>query len=285
MTTQTLSQIPNARRLFLKAATTVTRRPKGEPQLPALEVEVKDVAVDAQHLAAYAQVCGFERTDRLPITFPHVMAGALHLHLLTQKAFPFPLLGLVHIRNDIRQQRALQPDERFDLRVRIGESRTVRQGVEFDMLTDLTVAGETLWTEVSTILHRRPGPQGAPAPRPPPAPSPLADYRSFIAAADIGRRYAPVGHDFNPIHLAPLAARLFGFKRHIAHGMWSLAHCAALLEGELAQPPAALSVQFKQPLFLPGRVTLKFNRGADDSIEFALLSSRSDKTHLTGTLR
>ncbi|MFA5938827.1 MAG: MaoC family dehydratase [Sinimarinibacterium sp.] len=284
MTTQTLSQIPNARRLFLKAATTITRRPKGQPKLPALDVEVKDVGVDAQHLAAYAEVCGFEKIDRLPITFPHVMAGALHLHLLTQKTFPFPLLGLVHIRNDIRQQRTLGADERFDLSVRIGESRTVRQGVEFDMLTDLTVGGELVWTEVSTILHRVPAPKGSSAPRPAPTPSPLADYRSFTAAADIGRRYAPVGHDFNPIHLAPLAARLFGFKRHIAHGMWSLAHCAALLVGELAQAPQALSVQFKQPLFLPGRVTLKFNRGAD-GVDFALLSSRSDKTHLTGTLR
>lgn len=284
MTTQTLSQVPNARRLFLKAATTITRRPKGQPQLPSLEVEVKDVAVDAKHLAAYAGVCGFERIDRLPITFPHVMAGALHLHLLTQKAFPFPLLGLVHIRNEIRQRRALQPDERFDLRVRIGDSRAVRQGIEFDMLTDLTIAGEPVWTEVSTILHRVPGPKGAAGARPAPTPSALADYRSFTAAADIGRRYAPVGHDFNPIHLTPLAARLFGFKRHIAHGMWSLAHCAALLEGELAQAPAALSVQFKQPLFLPGRVTLKFNRGID-GIDFALLSSRSDKTHLAGTLR
>lgn len=281
--TEILSQIPSAQRLFLKAATTVTRRPKGEPALPPLEVEVRDVAVDAGHLAAYAQVCGFAAIEQLPITFPHVMAGALHLHLLTQAPFPFPLLGLVHVRNEIRQQRPLLPDERLSLRVRIGESRRVRQGIEFDMLTDASVEGSSVWTETSTILHRMPGPKG-PAGRSPAPAAPLADYRSFTAPGDIGRRYAKVGHDYNPIHLAPLAARLFGFKRHIAHGMWSLAHCAALLEAELPAAPSALSAQFRQPLFLPGRVTLKFNKSGD-AIDFALLSSTSDKTHLTGSLR
>lgn len=280
--TETLSQIPDAQRLYLKAATTLTRRPKGRPTLPALEVQVKDVGADTRHLAEYREVCGFAGGETLPITFPHVMAGALHLHLLTQKPFPFPLLGLVHIRNDIRQTRALRADERFDLFVRIGESREVRQGIEFDMLTEAAVGGEAVWTETSTILHRIPGPKGQ-APRPPAAPSALADYRSFTAPADIGRRYARVGRDYNPIHLAPLPAKLFGFKRHIAHGMWSLAHCAALLQPELGREPQALSVQFKQPLFLPGRVALKFNReGA--GLAFALLSSRSDKVHLAGVL-
>lgn len=281
--TQTLTQIPDAQRLYLKAATTLTRRPKGRPTLPALEVQVNDVAVDARHLADYQEVCGFAAQDRLPITFPHVMAGALHLHLLTQKPFPFPLLGLVHIRNEIRQLRALAADERLDLHVRIGESREVRQGIEFDMLTEASSGGTAVWSETSTILHRIPGPKG-PAQRPAPAPSTLADYRSFTAPADIGRRYARVGRDYNPIHLAPLSAKLFGFKRHIAHGMWSLAHCAALLEPELGCEPTVLSAQFKQPLFLPGRVALKFNREGD-GLAFALLSSRSDKVHLAGVLR
>lgn len=281
--TQVLNQIPNARGLFLKAAGTLTRRPKGKPRLPELSVRVPDVAVDAQHLAAYAEVCGFQASEQLPITFPHVMAGALHLHLMTQKPFPFPLLGLVHIRNDIRQQRPLGATERFDLQVRIGESREVRQGIEFDIQTEALVGEEPIWTETSTILHRMPGPKGGPGPRPAPEPASLADYYRFNAPADIGRRYAPVGYDYNPIHLSPLPAKLFGFKRHIAHGMWSMARCAALLEPELGKAPTVLKVQFKQPLFLPGKVALKFDR-AGDHLRFALLSASSSKTHLSGEL-
>ncbi|MEW6169066.1 MAG: MaoC/PaaZ C-terminal domain-containing protein [Pseudomonadota bacterium] len=281
--TAILSQLPDAQRLYLKAATTLTRRPRGRPSLPALDVAVNDVGADARHLADYCEVCGFAQTDPLPITFPHVMAGALHLHLLTQKAFPLPLLGLVHVRNQIRQSRPLAAGERFDLRVRIGDSRDVRQGIEFDLLTDASVGGEAVWRETSTILHRIPGPKGG-AQRPEPEPGPLAEYRSLSAPADIGRRYARVGRDYNPIHLAPLAAKLFGFKRHIAHGMWSLARCAAELEKELGRAPATLEVQFRQPLFLPGRVTLKFVKNAD-AIDFSLLSSRAGQTHLSGSLR
>ncbi|MES0873444.1 MaoC/PaaZ C-terminal domain-containing protein [Sinimarinibacterium thermocellulolyticum] len=281
--TEVLREIPDASRLYLKAAGTLTKKPKDTPTLPTSSVRVERVSADAGHLAEYAAICGFEETTHLPITFPHVMAGALHLYLMTQKPFPFPLLGLVHIRNEIRQHQALTADGVFDLQVRIGEARSVRQGIEFDLLTEALRDGEALWSETSTILHRRPAPKSAVAPRPQP-PASLAEYRSFSAPADIGRRYAKVGRDYNPIHLAPWTARLFGFKRHIAHGMWSAARCAAVLERELGRAPKELSVQFKQPLFLPGKVALKFVRGRD-GIDFSLLSARSDKTHLTGVLR
>lgn len=282
--TEVLQQIPDAQRLSLKAAGTLIKKPRGEPALPALEVRVEDVSADAGHLADYAAICGFDAIEHLPITFPHVMAGALHLHLMTQKRFPFPLLGLVHIRNEIRQARPLTADEHFNLDVRIGAARPVRQGIEFDLLTEASVDGEAIWHETSTMLHRRPPPKSATMPRPPPPPAPLAEYRSFEAPTDIGRRYAKVGRDYNPIHLAPWTAKLFGFKRHIAHGMWSAARCAAALESELDRVPRELSVQFRQPLFLPGRLALKFTRD-DAGIDFSLLSARSDKTHLTGVLR
>jgi hypothetical protein len=213
------------------------------------------------------------------------MAGALHLQLMTDKSFPVPLLGLVHIRNRIEQQRPLSLESRYDIQVSMGESRDVRQGVEFDFLTRFDDNGETVWQEVSTILFRMRTPKSAGAAAKPSVPPPqVSEYHSFEAPADTGRRYAGVGRDYNPIHLSPLPARLFGFKRHIAHGMWSLARCAALLEPSLAGSPRFLDVQFKQPLFLPGKVSLRYRSGAD-GIEYALLARNSDKVHLTGTLR
>lgn len=87
----------------------------------------------------------------------------------------------------------------------------------------------------------------------------------------------------NPIHLSPLSARLFGYPRAIAHGMWSLARCAALLEPQLAGSPTRLDAAFKQPLFLPGRIALKHQAGAQ-GIDFSLLSRNADKVHLVGLL-
>src|SRR5213076_2448555 len=70
---------------------------------------------------------------------------------------------------------------------------------------------------------------------------------------DIGRRYAAVSGDRNPIHLHPLSARLFGFPRAIAHGMWTKARALAAQEAEL--PDAyTTSVRFRKPILLPSRV-------------------------------
>lgn len=280
----TLAQMPSAGALYLKAATTAFKRPKGTPVLPAIELRVDQVVMDPQHLAEYRSICGFVEGGALPITFPHVVAGALHLQVMTSRAFPVPLLGLVHIRNHIEQAQPLSADARYDVVVSLGEAREVRQGLEFDLLTRFELAGAAVWNEVSTILYRMPGAKGA-AVKPTPPPSQLAEYQTFEAPTDTGRRYAKVGRDYNPIHLSPLPAKLFGFKRHIAHGMWSVARCAALLEPTLAQPPQVLEVQFKQPLFLPARVSLRHRAGAQGGVDYALLARNSDRVHLTGTLR
>ncbi|NGY05423.1 MaoC family dehydratase [Solimonas terrae] len=286
----TLARMPSAEGLYLKAATTILRKPKGKPKLPQLGIEVKNVRVSGEQLAEYRKVCGFADSHHLPITFPHVMAAALHLQLMTDPKFPLPLLGLVHVRNHIRQQRGLGSGESYDFDVRLGDAREVRQGLEFDINTSVTVDGEEVWSEVMTTLFRMPAPKQGARPAPQAAVASLSDYIAVSASADTGRRYAKVGKDFNPIHLAPFTARLFGFKRHIAHGMWSAAYCAALLADRIEGEPAVLDVQFRQPLFLPGRAALKFDHGAGAGtkgrgIDFALLASRSDKVHLTGVLR
>ncbi len=286
-----LACMPSVPSLYLKAATTILRRPKDRLELPALGVEVSKVRVSGLQLANYRSICGFADSHHLPISFPHVMAAPLHMQLLTHAEFPLPLLGLVHVRNRISQRRGLGSGESFDFEVRLGESREVRQGLEFDILTSVRVDGEEVWSEVMTTLFRMGRPK-QPAARPPPEQTAarLSEYVAVDAPADIGRRYAAVGKDFNPIHLTPLTARLFGFKRHIAHGMWSLAHCAALLAERVDGDPRRLDVQFRQPLFLPGRAALKFGYRSSagdhrDGIEFVLLASYGDKIHLTGVLR
>ena len=73
---------------------------------------------------------------------------------------------------------------------------------------------------------------------------------------DLGRRYAAVSGDHNPIHLYALTAKAFGFPRQIAHGMWSKARCLAALDGRL---PDAVTVEvaFKKPVLLPGHGRLR----------------------------
>ena len=285
--TATLERAPTALSLYLKAAGSARRKPGKNIELPLLETRLDNVRADAGQLAAYNKVCGFKDSEILPITFPQVMAFSLPMVLMADDKFPLPMLGIVHVRNSIRQVRPLRADESYSVTARIAESRRVRAGLEFDIVTDFTQGDETLYTSVMTAIYRisdgKKGGAGA-KPKPEASAQQLTEYRSFDVPADMGRRYAAAGKDYNPIHLTALSAKMFGFKRAIAHGMWSLARCAALLQEAGAPEPKELLVQFKQPLFLPGKVAMKFQK-TGDSYDFALIARNADKTHLSGSLR
>lgn len=45
----------------------------------------------------------------------------------------------------------------------------------------------------------------------------------------LGLSYAKVSGDFNPHHLWPFTAKLLGYKKPIAHGMWTLSKAIAIV--------------------------------------------------------
>ncbi|MPY64155.1 MaoC family dehydratase, partial [Streptomyces spongiae] len=95
-------------------------------------------------------------------------------------------------------------------------------------------------------------------------------------AGDVGRRYGAASGDRNPIHLHPLTARLFGFPRAIAHGMWTVARCLA----EHGTPGAAfVRAEFRAPVLLPGTVTYAAEGGRFE------LRGHDDRVHVTGEVR
>ncbi|NUT53563.1 MAG: hypothetical protein HOV94_40690 [Saccharothrix sp.] len=258
--------------LYAKAALTGFTRRGGE--LPGTSLDV-EVAVDPGHLARYAGVCGFGVRDELPVTYPHVLGFEAQVRLMTGPGFPFPLPGLVHVANRIRQHRPVRVAEPLSLHVATADLRPHDRGRQFDVVTTASVDGEEVWVDVSTYLRREGGGAAEPSPRAEP-PVPTARWR---LPGDLGRRYADVSGDRNPIHLHPLAARAFGFRRAIAHGMWSKARCLAAFEGRL--PDAyEVDVRFKAPLLLPGEVDFS-TEPTGDGRRFALWS---DRPHLEGVI-
>lgn len=279
-----LDGVPDSGPMMWRAVASVRRRPPEEIVLPELAVEIPSLGFDAANLAAYREICGFPDGGAVPLPYPQVSAITLQMYLLTQPQFPLPLLGLVHLRNRISQVRELGADETFAVRVGLGEHRTTVKGLEFDIDTQYADAqGQPVWTATATVLFRRKFAGGG---RKPAAPEPagLAAYHALEAPADIGRRYGRIAGDNNPIHLYPLTARLFGYPRPIAHGMWSLARCCALLQPGLGRPVREMEVKFIQPLYLPGRAAIRYGEQGD-GVGFRLLSQDGDKVHLAGTLR
>ncbi|MFC0546240.1 MaoC family dehydratase [Kutzneria chonburiensis] len=262
--------------MYLRAALTAFRR--GGSTLPSDVLSRSDVSVSLEHLAAYNRVCGFGLRDELPATYPHVLAFPLQMRLMTSSGFPFPLPGLVHVGNRISLSRPVLASEPFDLRVRAVDLRPHERGQQFDVVSELLVDSAVVWTDVSTYLRRSgSGSAGSSGSSEVPEPSAV-----WSVPSDIGRQYAAVSGDRNPIHLNPLAARLFGFQRAIAHGMWTKARSLAAIAERL---PSAytVDVRFKLPVLLPARVGFSVS-AAGDGWEFAVHDIRSRRPHLAGTV-
>lgn len=251
--------------------------------VPELEATVARVTLDPAAIAAYAKVCGFARTDRVPVTYPQVLAAPVQMALMLDDAFPFKLLGLVHVKGTIEQNRPLVAGESLSLRVKTGEVRDVRLGREFDLHTTFEAQG-VRWTSVTTALAREKTPEKGPKrekePAVPGEPPNAIRSMQWKLGADLGRRYAAVSGDYNPIHMYGVTAKAFGFPRAIIHGMWNVAHAVAELDSEI--PGAAkLSFEFKKPVLLPSKVLFTAHReGA--GIDFAIRSKDASQVHVTG---
>ena len=143
-----------------------------------------------------------------------------------------------------------------------------------------------MWESTSNYLRVGKGDKDAPAER---------DPFDVVAGTGIvwslpgslGREYAAVSGDHNPIHLYPLSAKAFGFKRQIAHGMWSKARCVAAFANRLGDE-ATVEVEFKKPIFLPGKVAFGsrvVDDGAHRGLDFSLTNPGSGAPHLVGRAR
>ncbi len=254
--------------------------------LPALALTRHDVPVDREHLSAYAEICGFPLKDTLPLTYPHMLAFGLHLAIMTDGSFPFPAVGTVHLGNSVTQHRPISPSERLQVTARPDHLRRHPKGRVFDLLTTVHSAGELVWEETSTFLRPGGGDASAPAGGVEMADVPRTSGISWKVAGDLGRRYAAVSGDHNPIHLYRLTAKAFGFPRQIAHGMWSKARCLAALDGRL--PDAVrVDVAFKKPILLPGTVAFGSRRddGPAGGYDFSLTRPQDGAPHLVGTAR
>jgi acyl dehydratase len=259
------------------------RRPQ---ELPDTQLWRAGIEIDRSRLAAYDRVCGFTLSDTLPATYPHVLAFSLAMELMAAGDFPFGMLGLVHVANAIEQLRPLDAGEPLDLRVWAENLATHPRGRTVDIVAEASAGGEVAWRDRSTYLHRERAQgtvpaAGAPAPAKARGTVPTASAE-WRVPGDIGRRYAAVSGDRNPIHLHGVAARLLGQKTAIAHGMWTKARCLAALQGLL---PGAytVAVAFKLPVLLPAKVA--FASWAEDAERrFALHDARSGKPHLTGAI-
>ncbi|KND39766.1 MaoC family dehydratase [Streptomyces acidiscabies] len=277
----TLAAVPSLAPSFVRGALlSPFKRPRADAEFTRERVVVPGLRIDLARLSAYERVCGFATgDDSLPVTYPHVLGFPLAMRLMSARSFPLPLLGLVHTSIEISRYGTLAATGVYELGVHVEELAPHRRGTEATVVTELRRGGEVVWESRSTYLARSrtkggsgKGVDASSETRPLPV---LDEWR---LAGDVGRRYAAASGDRNPIHLYAFTARLFGFPRAIAHGMWTAARCLAAH----GTPPAVrVRAEFRAPVLLPSAVVF-----ASDGGRFELRERARDgevgRVHVSG---
>jgi hypothetical protein len=300
MTVRTYQRSPDLRPVYarvvayglLRRARVLGRR----DELPDVALRLEDVVPDAGQLAAYRRVCGFAGDGPVPATYSHVLSFPLSLELMTDRSFPLPLSGLVHVRNILTQYREVDPTERLTVLVHAEDLRPHDKGVQLDLVSEVRGGDEPVWHQVSTYLHRQGGSgrsgsagrgsaHGADGDSAEPR---WEEVARFGVDASVSPRYAGMSGDRNPHHLHPLLAKVFGFRSMPAHGMWTEARALAGL-ADRVPPRFTITGSFERPLLLPARVVLAVAADGADGADgepwtYALFDEERDKPYLTGTV-
>lgn len=283
-----LEASPSLASLYAKAAGArlAALLPGGKPAggaLPEVEHHLEGLQVDAAKLVAYQRLMGDTVRDELPSVFVHGMVFPLAMSVMVRKDFPLPLLGMVHLANQVTHLRPISPGATLWATARAVNLREHRAGTQLDLVVEAGEGADMVWRGVSTYLARGVWPGARPSA--PATPRPHRDNpertASWRLAADTGRAYAAVLGDYNPIHLSAALARALGMKRAIAHGMYLAGRALAS-----AAPHGVgydWGIEFATPVFLPSSVDVAIRAGERETT-FSGWGARSGKPHFSGSV-
>ncbi|MHA7175846.1 MaoC/PaaZ C-terminal domain-containing protein [Arthrobacter sp. Sr24] len=292
-----LSEMPSLSKLYINAAAMAAKSKvvRSEPvvALPSRAVEVRGVRADLAKVTEFAHLMGEPARDVLPSGYLHALVFPVTMSVMVQDDFPLPLLGLIHLRNEVEHLAPVLFTDELLVRAWARDLVGHRSGTQVQLVAEIHNADgtELLWRGVSTYLAKGVFLPGLDKPTPatdrvdfvPPVPT--AQWRLGV---DTGRAYAAVSGDFNPIHLSVLTAKALGLRRSIAHGMYAASRVLATVPQ--AKPHSfSWDISFDSPMFLPATVSLEvLDHRNDDGVwlssEFTAWNARSARKFFSGTV-
>ncbi|OAX55250.1 hypothetical protein A5N15_10695 [Rothia kristinae] len=128
--------------------------------------------------------------------FLHTLTFPVSMRVLTAKAFPLPVLGLIHLENTATVHHPVGADEQLTVRSRIREFGRHRRGITVTVLAEIwDESGRLVFSDESLYLSKTAaGDDGAPTAKTD-RPDPREGARligRWRLPGDIGRRYAAV---------------------------------------------------------------------------------------------
>jgi len=276
---------PSLAPIFIKAFTsTKPRFIEDLDSLPKISASATNIKINDKHLRQYEDICGFKQKEFVPAPYLHVASSPIMMGIITHQSFPLKALGLIHKQHTMIQHRALRRYERFNATCRLINFLKTPDFIEFQLATEVTVNSELVWESIGTFISKNPRAKLKRIREKKLTDNDMTVWQEREWELDyyLGQRYARISGDYNPIHLHKRTARIFGFRRHIAHGMWMLAHCAAQFHG--AFDKYKLDIQFNAPVFLPSKLSFLYDK-TQDLIRFQVSNPRNkSKIYLSGKI-
>jgi acyl dehydratase len=279
--------------IFIKAWLLSFFRPvtiKDDAIIHKTRVILKNYLPDKKQIENYRTVCHFsgDRPDTIPISYLQTLFIGLMGKFVTSSFFPVSPMGLIHVFQSFEQKKPVPCDTLLDLSCRLTGIKKTPTGIETGFSLEVSSNGDIVW-QGDVLLFTK---------------SPVKIKKDTKKQQDIclekkmripvpsntGRKYANVSGDYNPFHLYTVLAKIFGFKRAIAHGMWSLARVTASLEKEFGPLDSAhIDAFFKLPIFMPADTTLGYEsqtnpQTLETTVNFELRDERKGLPHLKGKL-
>ena len=289
-------QAPGIASAMVKAILLRRKGFNAEVGMPEINASWYGAQADQEALQDYCTTLDIEFTKNLPVLYPHAMAGGMHMHMLTHKVFPIGLLGAVHLKNTITQHKAISTNAKMDIHAQMGGFRLTAKGVEFDFTTQINIAGEIVWEELSIyFMAGRFGGKEKPTTTTSfelASLDKMSDIATWLIPKNRGKKYARISGDYNPIHTSKYLAKLFGFKRDIAHGFGILAQAINQFEignnTKISTGNCQVDVIFKGPLYLENAACLKQSAERDTELQhqrFDLFSGSNPKPSICASLK
>ncbi|MFN8281784.1 MAG: MaoC/PaaZ C-terminal domain-containing protein [Chitinophagales bacterium] len=273
-----LKSLPNTASLYARIASTLIK--KGNGNLPDLKIQFDNQIIQPGDVKKYNKVCGFDHTLIVPSTYIHTRVFELQAILLTHPACPFPYPGLIVFANTIKQTRSLYVGEEFNIICSFGNLVAHEKGQAFEIYSAIEVKGKRIWEETMVFLYKGKEGIGSVFEMYQPQLAENCIKKSWSLHQTLGLEYAQASGDFNPIHLHTIPAKLFGFPKHLIHGMWSQSKVLVELEKQLSDS-FEFAVAFKTPIFLPASVIFRYEK-TDKGFNFDVVDKTQQKPHLKG---
>lgn len=281
-----LTAVPSIPRLFatlIGLSFVRSSRLAPDAALENVRMTFKNRLLDPDLVQGFKAVCGYPEQGPPEVPAPYIQTlfiGVISRYI-SSPYFPITPMGLIQVGQSFTQFRPVSLSDALDLSCTLLDMTQTPKGITTRFAMEARGRGEVVWQGIASYFTR--------AKNPPPKAAkerqedlPLPVQETIRVPADTGRRYAAVSRDYNPHHLYPWTARLIGFKRAIAHGIWSLARTGASLEKAFGYPDRfEMDGVLKLPIFLPSTITLGYEKKENHG-PFELRDEAGIRPHLKG---